>query len=82
VLDAQGAEVAPETGVRWPTVDSLFRWARDVANNRAYTVELGFDDTFGYPAFLSADVPRAIDDEFSHTSTNLVVRPAPPLPKP
>lgn len=77
VLDTNGGEVAPESGVRWPTVDSLFVWARDLANNRTYTVELAFNEDFGFPSFLSADVARAVDDEFSHNAGNLVVRTVP-----
>jgi hypothetical protein len=72
VLDAAGAEIAPTEGVRWPTVDSLFLWTRDLANNRSYTVEVGFDGTLDFPNFLRGDVPQAVDDEFIHRASNLV----------
>ncbi len=77
VVNELGEEVLPQAGLTWPTVDSLFVWTRRYVNNRAYTVEVGFDLDFGFPNHLAGDVPRSVDDEFLHTAANLIVRTVP-----
>jgi hypothetical protein len=73
VLDAQGAEVLPEQGVSWPTVDSLFVWAKALLANRETVVEIDFDAVANYPARIFGDVPRLADEEITHQAFNLFV---------
>lgn len=73
VLDAQGAEVLPEQGVSWPTVDSLFLWAEALLANRETVVEIDFDGVANYPARIFGDIPRLADEEITHEASNLLV---------
>lgn len=73
VLDAQGAEVLPEQGVSWPTVDSLFVWAEAMVANREAIVEIEFDGNSNHPVRLSADIPRIADEEITHQASSLRV---------
>ena len=57
----------------WPTIDSLFVWTERSLHN-GYNLEIAYDATHRFPARVDGDIPRAVDDEFVHTSTNLVRR--------
>ena len=47
------------------TVDDMFERARSTIANGG-TIEVTFDESYGYPSVLSFDpIPEAIDDEFS-----------------
>jgi hypothetical protein len=73
VEDAQGAEILPEQGVSWPTVDSLFVWAEALLANRETVVEIEFDAVTNYPARIAGDIPTIADEEIIHNASNLLV---------
>jgi len=57
VVSITGADVAPQAGVSWPTVDSLFLWSRQFLDNTSFTVELDFDSTYHFPNFIRGQAP-------------------------
>jgi hypothetical protein len=69
-----GAEVAASPYARWPTVDSLFAWTRDLIENKQYRVTARYDVRYGFPTLVSGDIPMAIDDEITYTARALVAR--------
>jgi hypothetical protein len=73
VENAQGAEILPEQGVSWPTVDSLFVWAEAMLANREAVVEIEFDPNTNHPVRLSADIPSIADEEITHQASSLRV---------
>lgn len=72
VLDLAGNDIAPQAGVSWPTVDSLFLWANGYAANRDVTVDVMFESFLDFPTFIQADVPIAAGDRITHTASALV----------
>ena len=57
VIDIQGGDVTPQADIPWPTVDSLFRWSRDLLNDRAFAVEVEFDTTYHLPKHIRGEDP-------------------------
>jgi hypothetical protein len=70
VVDAQGADVAPQADIPWPTVDSLFKWSTEFLNLERYAVEVQFDTTLHYPIHLRGENPGVA--VVQHESANLV----------
>jgi hypothetical protein len=75
VVDAQGADVEPQTGIPWPTVDSLFIWSRQLINNKAFAVEIGFDSTLSFPNHILAENPSS-GVSIAHNSRDLTAQTA------
>ena len=65
VVDFQGADVAPQTDLSWPTVDSLFLWSRQFLDNRSFAVSLDFDSTYHFPTFIHGEVPGFLAEHHS-----------------
>ena len=74
VIDAQGAEVAPVAGLPWPTVDSLFTWAKLFLNDRSFAVEVSFDTTLNFPNHIQAQSNQNVT--VIHGASNLIVKTA------
>ena len=67
VADAAGADVTNRTDVHWPTVDSLFAWARVYTNDAHWTITVIFHDTYHFPYVIQADEPNAAKDAIAFT---------------
>jgi hypothetical protein len=57
----------------WPTIDSLFVWTERSVGYK-YRLTITYDAAHHFPAHVSGDIPDTVDDEFTHTATNLVRR--------
>lgn len=48
----------------WPTIDSLF--AQTERNfGYGYKLKITYDGAYHFPAYVSGDIPMAVDDEFT-----------------
>jgi hypothetical protein len=74
VVGSTGADVAPVTGVPWPTVDSLFLWTKLLLNDKSFAVEVGFDSTLSFPNHIKAENTQRVS--LQHSAFNLVVQTA------
>jgi hypothetical protein len=65
VVDAQGLDVAPQSGISWPTVDSLFLWARQLLENSSFSIGLAFDTAYHFPALVHGEQPGFVVEHHS-----------------
>ncbi len=69
---ATGEEVS-DPYITWPTIDELFDQTEHLLGTD-YKLKITYDPALYFPARVSGDVPRALDDEFTTTAENLVQR--------
>jgi hypothetical protein len=70
VLDAGGVEVAPQSDIPWPTIDSLYVWTLQLLNNRAFSVAVVFDTIFQFPDSIVGQ--NSTGTSVSHVSLDFV----------
>jgi hypothetical protein len=66
-----GTEVDPAPGVSWPTVDSLFIWARETIANRDLAISVTFDTTYHFPARVAGQANLGSGAFIERLATNL-----------
>lgn len=72
VTDTLGTEIPLSTNAHWPTVDSLYKWAFFIVDNKQYGVGLAYNDTLDYVTYLAGDPP--FGSTFIHLAEKLVVK--------
>ena len=56
----------------WPTIDELFDFVEQAIDEDADELIVAYDQEFFFPTLISIDwIKMAIDDEISHTASNL-----------
>lgn len=57
----------------WPTIDELFDFVEQAIDEDADELIVAYDQEFFFPTLISIDwIRMAIDDEISHTASNLI----------
>lgn len=74
VTDIESGNLIITDPASWPTVDSLFAYARRAVDDPEQEVALLFDGTLHYPRSVRIDAPQWADDAQRWTTRNLVKR--------
>ena len=74
VTDVESGDLIPNPGSVWPTVDSLFVYARRAVDDPEQEVDLLFHPTKFYPTRVHIDAPQWADDSQTWTTRNIVHR--------
>lgn len=62
-----GGPVPPVLESAFPSIDGLFELIEEALRQNAYSLDVRYDATLGYPTIISVDYDRQIaDDEFVH----------------
>jgi len=70
VTDAAGTDITAQSGMSWPSVDSLFARAHAVIANRQLTIQLQFDTQYHYPRLIDSYDPKT-ENQTVHGATGL-----------
>ena len=72
VVRTRDGQLATTSGVRWPTVDSLFADVDALSASEPERLVVDYDPTYGYPRSIAVDVSLTVaDDEYTLSAANL-----------